>query len=70
MRPSALEQDAGYAEYGSVWLPEIIALRGQLRLPVERDFSLEAQAPISAYIKAAQAEGRIVEQLQVRGSAS
>jgi Protein of unknown function (DUF2958) len=57
----------GYAEFGSVWLPEIIALRGQLRLPVERDFSFEAQAPISACIKASQAEGRIVEQLQVMG---
>jgi hypothetical protein len=57
----------GYAEFGSVWLPEIIALRGKLGLPVERDFSFKAQAPISAYMKASQAEGRIVEQLPVVG---
>jgi hypothetical protein len=57
----------GYAEFGSVWLPEIVALRGHLRLPVERDFSFEAQAPISAYIKASQAEGRIVERLPAMG---
>jgi hypothetical protein len=57
----------GYAEFGSVWLPEIIALRGKLGLPVERDFSFEALGPISAYMKASQAEGRIVEQLPVAG---
>ena len=54
---------ARYAEFGSVWLPEIIALRGHLGLPVERDLSFELQGRISAYIKASQAEGRIVEQL-------
>ena len=53
----------GYAEFGSVWLPEIIALRGHLGLHVERDRSFAAQGRISAYIKASQAEGRIVEQL-------
>jgi hypothetical protein len=36
-----------------------------LGLPVERDFSFKAPRPISAYIAASQAKGRIAEQIPV-----
>ena len=56
----------GFAEYGTVWLPEIAALRGKLGLPVERDFSFEAEGPISAYIAVSGPAGRIIERLPKR----
>ena len=52
-----------FAEYGTVWLPEIAALRGKLGLPVERDFSFKAEGPISAYIAVSGPAGRIIERL-------
>lgn len=42
----------GYCEYGTVWLSELLELRGRLGLPVERDLGWKAQGPISAYIRA------------------
>jgi Protein of unknown function (DUF2958) len=57
----------GYAEYGTVWLPEIAALRGRLGLPVERDLSFKAEGPISAYIAVSAPAGRIIERLPKAG---
>jgi hypothetical protein len=53
----------GFAEFGTVWLPEIEALRGHLGLPVERDLSFQPTGPISAYIAISQAAGRIIDRL-------
>ena len=53
----------GCAEYGTVWLPELLSLRGRLGLPVERDLHFKATAPISAYIAASYPAGRIVTNL-------
>jgi hypothetical protein len=39
-------------EYGTVWLTELMELRGPLGLRVERDLGWKPQGPISAYIKA------------------
>lgn len=50
----------GFAEYGTVRLSEILALRGKLGLSVERDLHFKATAPISAYIKLSYPAGRIV----------
>jgi hypothetical protein len=51
----------GYPEMGAVSLAEIAAIRGHLRLPVERDRSFSTDFPISAWADAARAKGRIVE---------
>ena len=56
----------GYAEFGSVWLPEIIDFVGKLGLPVERDFGFKAEGPISAYIAVSGPAGRIIERLPKR----
>lgn len=48
-------------ELGSVSLAEIAALRGRLRLPVERDLSFEGRHGIAVYARAAWAAGRITE---------
>lgn len=58
----------GCAEYGTVWLPELMCLRGKLGLPVERDLHFTAEAPISAYIAASYPAGRIVTNLPARAS--
>jgi hypothetical protein len=50
----------GYPELGSVRLTEIEALRGNLRLPVERDEHFYAYGPLSAYAAAARRAERIV----------
>lgn len=48
----------GCPELGCVSLAELRALRGNLGLPVERDFSFKAKYPMSVYAEAArQAEG-------------
>lgn len=49
----------GFPEIGSVSLSEIAAARGQLGLPVERDFYFEAKKPLSAYTEEARQLGRI-----------
>lgn len=51
----------GFAEFGSVRLSEIRALRGNIGLPVERDLYWQPNGPISAYINASAPAGRIVE---------
>ncbi len=43
----------GCPELGSVSLTEISALRGRLRLPVERDLHFVAEHPMSVYAEAA-----------------
>lgn len=50
----------GYPELGTVRLTEIEALRGSLRLPVERDEHFYAYGPLSAYADAARRAERIV----------
>lgn len=50
----------GHPELGWVSLAEILALRGRLSLPVERDLYFVADKPISAYADDARAKGRIV----------
>ncbi len=57
----------GFPELGSVYLPEIKALRGKLGLPVERDKFFEGRYPISVYAEAARANQAITlneEELQ------
>jgi hypothetical protein len=46
-------------ELGYVDLTELAALRGRLRLPIERDRHFIADRPLSAYANEAQAAGRI-----------
>lgn len=50
----------GEPELGYVRISEIEALRGPLRLPVERDLHFSATRPLSAYYDAARRAGRIV----------
>jgi len=48
----------GFPELGCVSLAELRSLRGNMGLPVERDFSFTADHPMSVYAEAArQAEG-------------
>jgi hypothetical protein len=50
----------GAPELGYASLTEILAIRGHLGLPVERDLCFVADKPISAYADEAHAKGRIV----------
>lgn len=50
----------GYPELGSVRISEIAAVRGRMRLPVERDLHFKADKPLSAYAAEAARAGRIV----------
>lgn len=50
----------GFPELGWVSLAELVALRGPLRLPVERDLYFKADKSISAYAREARMAGRIV----------
>lgn len=50
----------GFPELGSVRLSEIRAVRGRLRLPVERDLHFTANAPLSTYAERARDAGGIV----------
>ena len=59
----------GFCEYGTIWLSELLELRGCLGLPVERDRHWTPQGPISAYIRASGGE-RLVDRLpQTEGDA-
>ncbi|WP_437871387.1 DUF2958 domain-containing protein [Methylorubrum extorquens] len=49
----------GSPELGYVCLLELAALRGRLRLPVERDIHFRADRSLSSYAAAARAAGRI-----------
>ena len=49
----------GSPELGYVSLIEILSVRGQLGLPVERDLSFEADKPLSVYAEQARSLGRI-----------
>jgi len=49
----------GSPELGYIDLTELAALRGRLRLPVERDLHFRADRPLSAYATEAQVAGRI-----------
>lgn len=61
----------GCPELGTVRLSEIEALRGRLRLPVERDLAFEACGPLSAYVIAArQAERIVTDPATIRGIAA
>lgn len=50
----------GCPEIGWVSLAEIKALRGHMRLPVERDIHFRAEKRLSAYAQEARAAGRIM----------
>lgn len=50
----------GHPELGTVRLGEIEALRGRLRLPVERNTAFRASGPLSAYVIAARRYQSIV----------
>ena len=51
----------GFPELGDVYLPELLELRGQLGLPVERDSGFRGEHPMSKYANAAREASRIVE---------
>jgi DUF2958 family protein len=53
----------GFPEFGTVSLTELAGYRGPPKIGIERDQYFKAQAPISAYVKAAEFEGRIVDWL-------
>jgi hypothetical protein len=57
----------GFPEFGTVSLGEFTTYRGRLGIGIERDVSFKPRGPISAYIDAASAAGRIVEQLGTQG---
>jgi Protein of unknown function (DUF2958) len=50
----------GAPELGYASLTEILAIRGHLGLPVERDMHFVASKPLSEYADEAHAKGRIV----------
>lgn len=50
----------GYPELGSVSLSELAAVRGPLKLPVERDLHFIPATTISSYATAAREAGRVV----------
>lgn len=50
----------GSPELGYVSIAELKAVRGRLRLPVERDLYFKASKPISGYASEAYLAGRIV----------
>lgn len=49
----------GFPELGCVSVGELEALRGPLRMPVERDLHFEADRALSGYTASARAAGRI-----------
>lgn len=50
----------GFPEIGSVWLPELLALRGNIGLPVERDRHWKADKTLMQYARIAWEAERIV----------
>jgi hypothetical protein len=60
----------GFPELGSVNLSELRQLRGRLGLPVEREFSFEAEYPVSVYARAAyRAEGIVTGRASLEDAA-
>lgn len=55
----------GCPELGSVRLSEIMAVRGALGLPVERDRFFDPAYPLTVYARAAQRAGGITEDRQL-----
>jgi hypothetical protein len=53
----------GCAEFGTVRISELASFRGRFGLGIDRDRFFQAKAPISRYIAAADAAGRITEQI-------
>jgi DUF2958 family protein len=53
----------GFPEFGTVSLTELAEYRGPFKIGIERDLHFKAEGPISAYIRVARFEGRIVEWL-------
>ncbi len=53
----------GFPEFGAVSIGELESFTGRAGLGIERDRHFEAKAPISRYIDAARAAGRIVEEV-------
>ena len=53
----------GFPEIGSVRLSEIAAVRGRLRLPVERDLHWQARGTLMDYARRAWDAGHIVEDI-------
>lgn len=49
----------GFPELGSVYLPELIAFRGVLGMPVERDLHFTADKTLSEYAREALRAGHI-----------
>lgn len=49
----------GYPELGYVLISELHAIRGRLRLPIERDAHFTPDRPLSQYAREARAAGRI-----------
>ena len=49
----------GFAELGRVCISEILALKGQLGLPVERDVHVTLDKPLSEYTEEASKRGHI-----------
>jgi hypothetical protein len=50
----------GYPELGSVRLSVLMAHRGRLGLPIERDLHFKANAPLSSYAERAREAGGII----------
>ena len=55
------DRGLGFPELGSVYLPELAALRGRLGLPVERDRNFAPRFTLSVYADAARKAQCIVE---------
>ena len=51
----------GCPELGYVRLPDLIAVRGGLGLPIERDMYFTPKGPMSAYVAAANRAGAITQ---------
>ncbi len=49
----------GFPELGNIYLPELIAFRGKLGLPIERDVHFTATHPLSVYARAARSRSGI-----------
>ncbi len=49
----------GFPELGAVYISEILALKGQLGLPVERDVHVTLDKPLSEYTEEANNRGHI-----------
>ena len=50
----------GFPELGSVLISELVALRGPMGLPLERDLYFTATKTLCEYAKAARTAGRVV----------